>query len=242
MNSAPMHTMTMNLGDGGADQSAATMPGIGAAAIAGAAARLTPFMPSSLAQSPSAAAASQLPQLIIPQTSTARIAKEGWLLKRGEYPVGCDTFRLKCGHVSHVMCDRLILGEHIKNWRPRYFVLFEDGSLVGFKQKPEGQYNDPLNNFTVRGCQIMKTERPKPNTFIIRGLQWTTVIERTFHTETPQDRDEWCDAIERVASMLAAQEEEDVEMRDAQKEENERRSRLHIGTKTSSSKGKKIVS
>lgn len=34
----------------------------------------------------------------------------------------------------------------------------------------------------------MKTERPKPNTFIIRCLQWTTVIERTFHVETPEER------------------------------------------------------
>lgn len=34
----------------------------------------------------------------------------------------------------------------------------------------------------------MKTERPKPNTFIIRCLQWTTVIERTFHVDTPDER------------------------------------------------------
>lgn len=37
-------------------------------------------------------------------------------------------------------------------------------------------------------CQLMKTERPKANTFIIRCLQWTTVIERTFHVETPEER------------------------------------------------------
>lgn len=37
-------------------------------------------------------------------------------------------------------------------------------------------------------CQLMKTERPKPNTFIIRCLQWTTVIERTFHVDTPEER------------------------------------------------------
>lgn len=41
-------------------------------------------------------------------------------------------------------------------------------------------------------CQLMKTERPKPNTFIIRCLQWTTVIERTFHVETPEERQERC--------------------------------------------------
>lgn len=40
----------------------------------------------------------------------------------------------------------------------------------------------------VSECQLMKTERPKPNTFIIRCLQWTTVIERTFHVDSPDER------------------------------------------------------
>jgi len=34
----------------------------------------------------------------------------------------------------------------------------------------------------------MKRDRPKPNTFIIRGLQWTTIVERTFSTEKPEVR------------------------------------------------------
>lgn len=34
----------------------------------------------------------------------------------------------------------------------------------------------------------MRTERPRPNTFVIRCLQWTTVIERTFHVDTPHER------------------------------------------------------
>ena len=38
------------------------------------------------------------------------------------------------------------------------------------------------------GCQIMQAERPKPNTFLIRGLQMTTVVERMFHVETSQER------------------------------------------------------
>ena len=37
-------------------------------------------------------------------------------------------------------------------------------------------------------CQLMKTERPRPNTFVIRCLQWTTVIERTFHVDSPDER------------------------------------------------------
>jgi hypothetical protein len=62
--------------------------------------------------------------------------------------------------------------------------------LVGFKNKPENALamGDPLNNFTVKDCQIMAVDRPKPFTFIIRGLQMTTVIERTFHVESEQDR------------------------------------------------------
>lgn len=34
----------------------------------------------------------------------------------------------------------------------------------------------------------MKTERPRPNTFVIRCLQWTTVIERNFHVDSNEDR------------------------------------------------------
>jgi hypothetical protein len=34
----------------------------------------------------------------------------------------------------------------------------------------------------------MKVEKPKPNTFIIRGLQWTTVVERMFCVDTPEER------------------------------------------------------
>jgi RAC serine/threonine-protein kinase len=81
-----------------------------------------------------------------------------------------------------------VTGEHIRNWRSRYFVLLDDGSLIGFKTKPEHNLSDPLNNFTVKGCQIMTSDRPKPHTFLIRGLQWTTVIERTFHVESDKER------------------------------------------------------
>ncbi|KAJ8777526.1 hypothetical protein J1605_014416 [Eschrichtius robustus] len=94
------------------------------------------------------------------------VIKEGWLHKRGEY---------------------------IKTWRPRYFLLKSDGSFIGYKERPEApdQTLPPLNNFSVAECQLMKTERPRPNTFVIRCLQWTTVIERTFHVDSPDERQVW---------------------------------------------------
>ncbi|XP_064335464.1 RAC-gamma serine/threonine-protein kinase-like [Camelus dromedarius] len=116
--------------------------------------------------------------------SDVTIVKEGWVQKRGKY---------------------------IKTWRPRYFLLKTDGSFIGYKEKPQhGDLPDPLNNFSVAKCQLMKTERPKPNTFIIRFLQATTVIERTFQVDTPEEREEWAEAIQAVADRLQRQEEERV--------------------------------
>jgi len=105
------------------------------------------------------------------------VIKEGWLHKRGEY---------------------------IKTWRPRYFLLKSDGSFIGYKERPDvpDQTLPPLNNFSVAECQLMKTERPRPNTFVIRCLQWTTVIERTFHVDSPDEREEWMRAIQMVANSL----------------------------------------
>uniref|UniRef100_A0A672I1Z3 non-specific serine/threonine protein kinase n=1 Tax=Salarias fasciatus TaxID=181472 RepID=A0A672I1Z3_SALFA len=99
---------------------------------------------------------------------------------------------------------------HRHTWRPRYFLLKSDGTFIGYKERPQDvdQLETPLNNFSVAQCQLMKTERPKPNTFIIRCLQWTTVIERTFHVETPEEREEWTKAIQAVADSLQKQEEE----------------------------------
>jgi len=118
------------------------------------------------------------------------VVKEGWLLKRGE---------------------------HIRTWRPRYFILRENGQFIGFKSKPSSQQdlNDPLNNFTVKGCQIMTADRPKPFTFFIRGLQMTTVVERTFHVESEQERKDWLQAIEGVKRRLEEEYKMETEPTDA---------------------------
>lgn len=85
----------------------------------------------------------------------------------------------------------------------------------------------------------MKTDGlGKENAFILRGLQWTSVIERTFHTETAEDREQWCTAIAVVAAQLEEQQNrppnyipgfdinEDIEMFDA----SNNSSRLHISS------------
>uniref|UniRef100_A0A8B9GPW9 non-specific serine/threonine protein kinase n=1 Tax=Astyanax mexicanus TaxID=7994 RepID=A0A8B9GPW9_ASTMX len=109
-----------------------------------------------------------------------------------------------------IICNTSALHKYIKTWRPRYFLLKNDGTFIGYKERPQDvdQLETPLNNFSVAQCQLMKTERPKPSTFIIRCLQWTTVIERTFHVETPEEREEWTKAIQAVADSLQKQEEE----------------------------------
>lgn len=48
----------------------------------------------------------------------------------------------------------------------------------------------------------MIMDRPKPYTFVIRGLQWTRVIERTFYADSEQDRQEWLHAIDKVKESL----------------------------------------
>lgn len=61
---------------------------------------------------------------------------------------------------------------------------------------------EPLNNFTVRGCQIMKMDRPKAFTFMIRGLSPNRTLERSFCTDSEKERQDWVSCIESVAQAL----------------------------------------
>lgn len=101
-------------------------------------------------------------------------------------------------------------GEHIKTWRPRFFILKDDGCFIGFKNKPnlDTELMDPLNNFTVRNCEIITTNRPKPFTFYIRGLQMTTVVVRTFSVESEVERKAWVQSIDEVKQKLGREEGE----------------------------------
>lgn len=107
----------------------------------------------------------------------SQIVRQGWLQKRGE---------------------------HIRNWRPRYFILRDNGQFIGFKKEPSSDVDlvDPLNNFTVKNCQILPSDRPKPFTFIVRGLQMTTVVERMFCVNNEEERKLWVNSIEEVKRKL----------------------------------------
>ena len=60
------------------------------------------------------------------QMSNTAISKEGWLHKRGE---------------------------HIKTWRPRYFILNKDGNFFGYNNKPctKNEVDSPNNIFLIKG-------------------------------------------------------------------------------------------
>ena len=85
----------------------------------------------------------------------------------------------------------------------RYFVLKTDGQLLGYKTVPVvSTEQEPCNNFTVKDCQTMTTESPKPCSFALRGLYMETVVERIFHTESESDRADWIRNIEAVRNGL----------------------------------------
>ncbi|KAG7272629.1 hypothetical protein CRUP_033138 [Coryphaenoides rupestris] len=66
----------------------------------------------------------------------------------------------------------------------------------------------------------MRTERPKANSFVIRCLQWTTVIERTFHVDTPEDR-RWRQNCRDRRSREEVEEEEQ-EQQEEQEDQDQR--------------------
>lgn len=83
-------------------------------------------------------------------------------------------------------------------------MLRTDGTFHGYKQKPlPGEYKDPLNHFKIEaGVHILNNDKARKNAFVLRCLQWTTFIERTFSTETETERREWTEAIQAVSSDL----------------------------------------
>ena len=103
--------------------------------------------------------------------------KCGWLYKRGNYR-----------SMNTLIIDG-VLGEHIKTWRPRYFVLLHDGLLYGYRKPPvanDNQQEEPLNKFQVIDCSIIRQDKIKQNAFVIHFNQ--VKIERLFAASSHQDR------------------------------------------------------
>lgn len=48
----------------------------------------------------------------------------------------------------------------------------------------------------------MLCEKPKPYTFIIRGLQWTSITERIFAVTSPEERELWAHDLMTVAAEI----------------------------------------
>lgn len=106
--------------------------------------------------------------------------KEGWLQKRGE---------------------------HIKTWRPRYFILRNDGYFIGYNSKPQNHesLSSPNNSFYIKDCKLLTSDKPKNNVFILRCLNSDRcfTIERCFSATSPQERDEWIKALQDVSHLLS---------------------------------------
>lgn len=99
--------------------------------------------------------------------------------------------------------NRKFLGEHIKTWRPRYFVLRYDGHLYGYRKAPalnDMQQEEPLNKFQVIDCSIIRQDKIKQNAFVIHFNQ--VKIERLFAASSQQDREEWIGALENINRQM----------------------------------------
>ncbi|CAF3334972.1 unnamed protein product [Rotaria socialis] len=95
-------------------------------------------------------------------------------------------------------------GEHIKTWRPRYFILRHDGHLYGYRKPPvinDAQQEEPLNKFQVTDCSVVRQDKIKQNAFVIQFNQMK--IERLFAASSQQDREEWITAIEIINRQTA---------------------------------------
>ena len=74
--------------------------------------------------------------------------KQGWLQKRGKSFKFIYIFTIAAIHLSLLF----VLGEHIKTWRPRYFVLRSDGNFIGYNSQPSSDYLvEPNNTFYIKG-------------------------------------------------------------------------------------------
>lgn len=97
-------------------------------------------------------------------------------------------------------------------------VLSDDGSFLGYKQKPTpGVYMKPKNNFTIKKAQIVKVESATHFIFVIKGLSRKDLEKvRNFSAGNDHDRDSWCSAILETSLRLQAEEDEDSTDQDSE--------------------------
>jgi RAC serine/threonine-protein kinase len=96
-------------------------------------------------------------------------------------------------------------GEHLKLWRRRFLVLYDDGVFNGYKAAPSDDDiktgSGTLENlFNVKNSQIIRKDECE---FILRCKQQNPTsrdkfIERHFKASNRQERDEWADNIEEI--------------------------------------------
>uniref|UniRef100_A0AC34RMC3 PH domain-containing protein n=1 Tax=Panagrolaimus sp. JU765 TaxID=591449 RepID=A0AC34RMC3_9BILA len=84
-------------------------------------------------------------------------------------------------------------------------VLTDQKTCQGILKSKTRKRKITFESIKSKALKLMKVDRPKPNTFLVRGLQWTTVIERMFNAENAKLRDEWIDAIKKVSDDLKKQ-------------------------------------
>jgi len=113
-----------------------------------------------------------------------RVVKQGWIYKRGEV---------------------------IRNWRKRWLQLLSDGSIRGFKTGPPGPGDGPINFFDLAGSRLKVVDDGKPKGskgkkygFVIRFMQMTRIVERSFHLESEEELEEWVKAYEEVRKNVMA--------------------------------------
>ncbi len=74
------------------------------------------------------------------------IFKQGWLHKRG-----LSLFFTICKSLKLYIKKRI--GEHIKTWRSRYFILRNDCNFLGYNNRPftKDELETPNNTFYIKG-------------------------------------------------------------------------------------------
>ncbi|KAK4886632.1 hypothetical protein RN001_002903 [Aquatica leii] len=109
----------------------------------------------------------------IDKITMENIVKEGWIWKKGE---------------------------HLRNWRLRYYILLENGQFLGYKKNPNDHFvKSPLNCFNVKKCEILEMNGNKQFIFVLKCFQQNSQVERIFSLSNENDRKEWIHALQRIS-------------------------------------------